>query len=266
MKVLFFTFIHCFLVYNRRYCKQVIGFCSIIMTLETHKSDPTPIVDGIRVPRLFPIDVFRSGLQYEARPDDIFIVTYPRSGTHWMAVIVYSLLTNGQPFDRDMGDFLARIPFLDWFGKNAAANMIRPGAIKTHYPFDRVPYHLQAKYICVIRQPKDACVSQYKMFADTPGFQLSQLNFDNYLELFLKGQTPYIDYFDHLRLLWSHKDDNNVLLVSYEQMKQDLRGVIQKVARFLDIDLTGENELLDRVATYASFDYMKKNYDSSRNA
>lgn len=235
------------------------------MTLEARNDDPISVVDGLRVPRLFDIDIFRSGLQYEARPDDIFIVTYPRSGTHWMGVIVYSLLTNGQSFDKDTGDFLARIPFIDRFGKDAATNMIRPGAIKTHYPFDRVPYHSQAKYIGVIRQPKDVCVSAYRIVAESPAFGLSQLSFDQFLELFLAGQTPYIDYFDHLRLLWSHKDDNNVLLVSYEQMKQDLRAVIQKVARFLDIDLTNNNELLDRVATYASFDYMKKNYDSSQN-
>ena len=49
-------------------------------------------------------------------------------------------------------------------------------------------------------------------------------------------------------------------------MKQDLRSIIQKVAQFLDIDLIKENQLLDRDETYASFDYMKKNFDSSRNA
>jgi hypothetical protein len=236
------------------------------MAHEVNNDDTTRIVDGLRLPGLFDIDLFRSGLQYKARSDDIFITTYPRSGTHWMSVIVYGLLTNGQPFDKDMGDFLARIPFIDRFGKDAAINMTRPGAIDTHYPFDRIPYHSQAKYIGVIRQPKDVCVSCYRIFTENPAFGFSELDFSMFFELFIKGQTPYIDYFEHLRLLWSHKDDDNVLLVSYEQMKQDLPGVIQKVAQFLNIDLTNENQLIDRVETYASFDYMKKNFDASQNA
>ncbi len=235
------------------------------MTVEAHNDDTTPIVDGLRLPGLFNIDLFRSGLQYKARSDDTFIITYPRSGTHWMSVIVYGLLTKGQPFDKDMGDYVARIPFLDRFGKDVVANMIRPGAIDTHYPFDRVPYHSQAKYIGVIRQPKDVCVSMYRILTENPAFGFSQLDFDMFFELFINGQTPYIDYFDHLRLLWSHKDDDNVLLVSYEQMKENLPTVIRKVAQFLDVDLTNDNQLLDRVETYASFDYMKKNFDSSRN-
>lgn len=210
------------------------------------------------MPGLFDVDLFRSGLQYKARPGDIFITTYPRSRTHWMSVIVYTLLTNGQPFDKDMGDFLARIPFIDRYGKDSATNMIRPGAIQTHYPFDRVPYHPQAKYIGVIRQPKDVCVSYYRIFAEDPAFGLCLSRFDIFFELFINGQLPYIDYFDNLRLLWSHKDDNNVLLVAYEQMKQDLRGVTEKIAQFLNIDLTNDPQLLDRVQTYASFDYMKK--------
>src|ERR1700722_11999288 len=117
------------------------------MTSEAHIEDATHIVDGLRIPKLFDVDTFRSGTQYKARSDDIFIVTYPRSGTNWMATIVYGLLTNGRPFDEDMGDHLVRMPFIDRFGKEPIeTKMIRPGAIQTHYPFDRIPYHPQAKY------------------------------------------------------------------------------------------------------------------------
>lgn len=241
-------------------------FSITVMALEAQKDDKISVVDGIRVPGLFDVDLFRSGLQYKARPDDIFITTYPRSGTHWMSVIVYTLLTNGQPFDKDMGDFLARLPFIDRYGKDVAINMTRPGAIETHYPFDRVPHHPQAKYIGVIRQPKDVCISLYKILTENSAFDLPHLSFDVFFEMFINGQTSYINYFDHIRSLWSHKDDDNVLLISYEQMTNDLRGVIEKVARFLNIDLTADPQLLDRVETYASFDYMKKNYDASRNA
>ena len=47
--------------------------------LKTHNDDTTQIVD---------INQFRSGHQYKAASDDIFIITYPRLGTHWIVVII----------------------------------------------------------------------------------------------------------------------------------------------------------------------------------
>jgi len=46
-------------------------------------------------------------------------------------------------------------------------------------------------------------------------------------------------------------------------MNQDLRRIIHQVAQFIDIDLTKNEKLFDQVERYSSFDYMKKNYDSS---
>ncbi|CAF1080461.1 unnamed protein product [Rotaria sp. Silwood1] len=235
------------------------------MANEMKNNKTISIVDGLRVPALFDVDLFRSGLEYETQSDDIFIVTYPRSGTHWMSTIVYGLLTDGKPFNEDMGDYLGRIQFLDRFGKDAVkTKMIRPGVIQTHYPFNRILYHPEAKYIGVIRQPKDVCVSCYQILSSNPEFQFSQMDFSTFFQLFINGQTPYIDYFDHLDLLWSHKDDKNVLLISYEQMKNDLRSVIDKVAQFLNIDMRDKNQLIDRIEKHSSFEYMKENFDSSR--
>jgi len=235
------------------------------MALKIHNDDTKHIVDGLLVPVSFDVDLFRSGLQYKARSDDIFIVTHPASGTHWMLTIVYGLLTGGRPCDEDMGDYLARTPFLERVGKDAVeTKMVRPGAIKTHYPFGRVPYHPQAKYISVIRQPKDVCTSFYRFLTGNSVLGLTNTDFNTFFKLFINGQIGHIDYFEHLRLTWSHKDLDNVLLVSFEQMKQDPRNVIRQVAKFLDVDLTEKDKLLDFVEKYSSFDYMKKNFDSSR--
>jgi hypothetical protein len=46
-------------------------------------------------------------------------------------------------------------------------------------------------------------------------------------------------------------------------MKQDLRRATHQVAQFIYIDLTKNEKLLDQVERYSSFDYMKKNYNSS---
>jgi hypothetical protein len=235
------------------------------MSSEKHSDDLFPLVDGLRMPNIFDINLFRSALQYKAQPDDIFIITYPRSGTHWMSIIVYTLLTNGQPFDKDMNDFLSRMVFIDRYGAEAVTKMVRPGAIQTHFPFNYATYNSKSKYISVIRHPKDVCVSCYQLLVGHPQSGFSDIDFNRFFELFISGQTLYMDYFEHLRLAWSHKDDENVLLISYEQMKKDIHGIILKVAQFLDIDLTNNENLLNQVKEYSSFDYMKKNFDSSLN-
>jgi sulfotransferase family protein len=199
-------------------------------------------------------------------PGDIFIITYPRSGTHWISVIVYTLLTNGQPFNKDMKDYLSRVHFIDRFGKEAAEKMVRPCVIQTHFPFNYVPYNSKSKYIAVIRHPKDICVSFYQLLYGNSQSESSNVDFNTFFfEEFLIGKTAYMDYFEYLRSIWPHKDDENVLLVSYEQMKQDLRGIIEKLAQFLDIDLINNKQLLDQVEKYSSLEYMKKSYNSSFN-
>ncbi len=44
-----------------------------------------------------PLEFIRlAHVDFNIRPDDIFIVTYPRSGTTWMQMILYQLTTDGK--------------------------------------------------------------------------------------------------------------------------------------------------------------------------
>ena len=169
-------------------------------------------------------------LSYQARPNDLFIVTYPRSGTTWMQNIVYNLQTNGQPFDADRNHFFEQNPALEVDGEIGIELMQPRGAIKTHLPMNRVPNHPQAKYICVVRNPKDVCVSYfvfYNMWGDVP-----KLGFNQFFQHFIDGRLPFNDYFEGLRLAWQRRNDENVLLVSYEEMRTDLPSVIREVRHF----------------------------------
>lgn len=220
-------------------------------------------VDGARVPHYFKADLVRSSMNYHPKPDDIFVVTFPKCGTTWMEVILFTLLNNGQPFDQDIDDYFAQTPFLDGFGLDGIKKMTRRGTIKTHLTFDHVPYHPKAKYICVIRDPKDVCTSFYRFVVDIPLCRHYHNDFETFFQDFIQGQTMYGDYLQYLRSLWTHKDDPNVLLVSYEQMKDDLPRIIKQIADFIDIPLN--DGLLEKVLKYSSFDYMKGRYDDARN-
>ena len=233
------------------------------MSTLTTKPKAFHSVDGARVPHYFKPELVRSSMNYAAKPDDIFIVTFPKCGTTWMEVIVFTLLNNGRAFDADIDDYFANTPFLDGFGLDAIEKRTRQGTIKTHLPLEYVPYHPNAKYICVIRDPKDVCTSFHRFVVDLPLCRHYQNDFSTFFEDFINGETMYGNYFEHLRSLWSHKDDPNVLLISYEQMKDDPIQAIHQIAHFLDIKL--DQNLLDKVLLYSSFEYMKNKYDEARN-
>ncbi|CAF3941256.1 unnamed protein product [Rotaria sordida] len=57
------------------------------------------IIEGIPVPDIWDAETFRSALNYKAQPDDIFLVAYPKSGTTWMQVILYTLMNDVSQLD-----------------------------------------------------------------------------------------------------------------------------------------------------------------------
>ncbi|CAF2840133.1 unnamed protein product [Rotaria sp. Silwood2] len=222
------------------------------------------MVEGIAMHAACDVETFRSAFNYKARSDDIFLVVYPKSGTTWMQVILYALMNDGEAFDNNMAEYFARTPFLELVGEKGMKNMHRPCVIKSHLPFHCVPYHENAKYICVVRNPKDVCVSYYYFLLKLMDIQQEQTSFDNFFEAFINGNVYFGNYFEHLRSVWQHKNDTNVFLTSYEEMTRDLPSVIRKVAQFMNIELN--DKLLEHIATYSSFSYMKERFHKAYSA
>lgn len=186
-----------------------------------------PLIDGIYWIKEWGLSNLRFALCYQPREDDLFIVAYPRSGTTWMQNIIYNLQTDGKPFDENIDQFFQQNPQLETDGQLGLSQMNKSGAIKTHLPMDRLSFNSQAKYICIIRNPNDVCVSfysLYSMWADVP-----KLNFNQFFECFIQEYLPFNGYFHHLTSIWKYKNYPNVLLVSYEQIKTDFQTTIHKV-------------------------------------
>ncbi|CAL1276711.1 unnamed protein product [Larinioides sclopetarius] len=226
---------------------------------ETSATLPTQIIEGLKMTLLFPADVFRSGIQYKPRPDDVFIVTYPKCGTTWAQHILLLLFSRGEPVDERK--FFSATPFLEVAGAKAAETMPRPGAVKTHLPFRLTPWSNEAKYIYITRNPKDCCVSYYHHMKNLPvhGFKGT---FDEFFEHFISGDIGYGDYFDNLLGWYEHRNDPNVLFMTYEDMKENPEAAILKMASFIDEEkyakpLREDPEKLQRVVKYSSFKHMK---------
>lgn len=206
---------------------------------------------------------------YVPGPQDVFVMTYAKSGTNWMMQIVHQLIHHGNgEFDHIhnivpwpdaklvggpmMGNYA--IPLdqaIDW---QTAPEPRR--IIKTHFNWELLPYSEEARYIAVIRDPKDVFVSAYFFIRDG-GMGRAMPSVDTMFRLFLAdkfllgGSWP-----GNAAGYWAQRHRPNVLVVSFASMKSDLEGMVRRVAAFLDIHVS--DEVIRTVCEKASFDYMKR--------
>ncbi|NP_001071636.2 sulfotransferase family 2, cytosolic sulfotransferase 3 isoform X1 [Danio rerio] len=197
---------------------------------------------------------------FKVKDDDVFAVTYPKSGTTWMQNILPPLLNGGDLTPVQTVPNWDRAP---WLEEIRAAVVLEerpsPRAIVSHMPYRLMPssfYKSKAKVIYVARNPKDVIVSSYhfhKMasFLEDPG------TFDDFVNKFLSGEIVFGKWSDHIKSWRNPELKDRILYVTYEEMLQDLRGVLCRMLKFLGRELS--TEALDRVVSNSTFKNMKTN-------
>ncbi|XP_070377342.1 sulfotransferase 1C2-like isoform X1 [Dermacentor albipictus] len=236
----------------------------------TTAQDIYHVVDGLHVSKFFTEKNLRSAFSYKPMDEDVFIVGYPKCGTTWLHFIVYSIETGGAGGLPSATECRKRMAFLESSGAEGVTSIQRPGIIKTHLPFHLQPYSAKAKYIYVARNPYDCCVSFYHHVKCRPRYGFQDGTFDQFLDMFVRGEVDFGDYFDHLLSWYEHRGDLNVLFLTYEDLKKDTSGWISRIADFLGKEeygnsMRGESSVLDNVVEVTSFESMKSLNEESRN-
>ena len=198
---------------------------------------------------------------YTPNEHDVVVCTYAKSGTNWMLQIVTQIAYLGQGEFEHIHDL---VPWPD----PPMSGIVKPGeptweqaptklrALKTHWEAPFVPYNPHARYIIVIRNPKDALVSGY-YFADSIFSGVTQnVTPETWMRLFIKGRSIFGSWPEHTASFWSWRERKNVLLLRFEDMKSDLKGTVRRVASFMEVPLTGAQ--LEEITHKSSFGYMKK--------
>ena len=193
-------------------------------------------------------------MDFEERDSDIFVVTYLKSGTTWMQVILHNLLTDG---NMDFNHIYDVSPWpKNQSYKNESVEKINtlpaPRILKSHDDYDFFNKDLKGKIIYVFRDGKDVAVSLYhhnKNYLDP------DLTFDDNFEEFFTKEKAVMNWFKYNNEWLVNKENLPILYISYEQLKNDFDNTLLKIANYLNIELN--TEIIARVKKHSSFEYMK---------
>jgi hypothetical protein len=190
-------------------------------------------------------------LDYTARPDDIFIVSYPRSGTTWLQMILYQLTTDG---NMDFAHIAEKCP---WFERSAISKrrldkLPSPRVFKTHLPYIWLPKR-RCRYIYVARNGKDVAWSFYQFYRSHFRYRGS---FEQFFRLFMRGWVAWGSWFYHVRGYWKRRNDPRFLFLFYEDMVRDLEGTIRRIAEFCGLQIPEER--IAEIVRRCRFDFMKQ--------
>eukprot|EP01104_Vermistella_antarctica_P016183 TRINITY_DN5479_c0_g1_i1.p1 TRINITY_DN5479_c0_g1~~TRINITY_DN5479_c0_g1_i1.p1 ORF type:complete len:328 (-),score=87.16 TRINITY_DN5479_c0_g1_i1:78-974(-) len=184
--------------------------------------------------------------------DDVFIVTYPKSGTTWTQQIVHLLLR------KEQGEKLLTnaVPWLEETGLEVMDTVPAPRAFKLHSAHKFTPKSTKARFIYVARGGRDVAVSMFHHSRLWKTFDYFG-DWDHWFNLFVNGNVEYGKWSDHITGWYEHKDEENILFLSFDEMLADPLASIKSIASFLSLERTPEE--LQSVVELSSFANMKTN-------
>lgn len=220
-------------------------------------------IEGLRLTSEFSPEMVRQALEFVPREGDVVLVTYPKCGTHWVQQIL-QLIVSGSRSAGNFFEWLARTPLIELLGTRILEGALAPRLLKTHLPLSRLALRDEAKYVYVARNPWDCCKSFYHHTRTFPPVDFHDGSFDDFLELFVSGQTDHGDFFDHVLPWYSLRARHNVLFITYEQLSKQPRDTVLDIARFLGPSygkaLIDDPELFQAVLDKSSADFMRKQF------
>ncbi|XP_038048688.1 sulfotransferase family cytosolic 1B member 1-like [Patiria miniata] len=235
---------------------------------------PLQVLRGMPLPWRVLDSNLQGVLDIEVRENDVFVISYPKSGTHWLRIITSCILgcpeeqtDTGMPLELSMcsgasEEELQTAPPV----YKLIESWLSPRVIMTHLLPHLLPAQLfqkKSQVLYIARNPKDVAVSYFHFFnalkAPDPCPPWEQ-----FVPLFMKGEVPFGSYFTHVKQYWEMKHHNNFLFLKYEDLKKDEQAIIKQVGTFLGKELDTQD--ISSISSKCSVASMRKRFSEKPQA
>lgn len=168
-----------------------------------------------------------AGQFVDTRKDDIWLVSYPKSGNTWLRFLL------GNLFADNPVDFLSLEDLIPDIHVNSLwrlSQMESPRILKSHYSYD----WRYRKVIYIVRDPRDVVIS-YWMHQK----KARKIPLDLPIELFgidfVKGNLPYGSWCEHVGSWFGARNNtNDFLLIRYEDLLENTMGVLESILNAIE--------------------------------
>jgi hypothetical protein len=230
-----------------------------------------------------------AGRAFHVRPDDIFLVSYPKSGNTWTRFLLGNLMNPDETIT--FANVERKVPDIYSKSRKALKKLPRPRVIKSHECFD--PRYRRVIYI--VRDPRDVALSAYHY--DRKGKNIpDDFPVDTYVTTrFMKTDEYFGAWGEHagswlvnsknvfqisrlkneflgtigswgentMSWLGARGHDREFLLARYEDLLEDTEREMTRISEFLG--LRASRERIARAVELSTADNMRKLEDQQSN-
>jgi hypothetical protein len=176
------------------------------------------------------------GRDVTVRSDDIFVVSYPRSGSTWMRFLLANLMSAGSD-EVSFANIEGLVPDIYVVPDEELSKLPSPRMMKSHEVFD--PRYRRVIYL--VRDPRDVAAS-YLAYLQKMKYFTTDPSVEAFVERFIAGE---LDSFGNWRQnvgswIGARGGDDDFLLVRYEDLRSNPIGELDRVAAFAELEIAPE--------------------------
>jgi hypothetical protein len=183
--------------------------------------------------------------------DDIWIVSFPKSGNTWTRFLIANLIARDGAVD--WTNIERFIPDAALHRDTQLRDLPRPRYFKSHAPYQ--PEYRRVVFI--VRDPRDVAVSYYH-FAQKANRIAAGQSVADFVDEFIAGRTdPYGSWGENVgSWLGARRGSHDFLVVRYEDLLADAEPQLARIARMLQ--LPDDSACLRRAIENSQADRMRK--------
>ncbi|XP_062114760.1 cytosolic sulfotransferase 5-like [Humulus lupulus] len=232
---------------------------------------------------------FQKQFKAKAKDEDedmiIILASFQKSGTTWLKSLLFSILNRSQhcsehhPLLTTTPQVL--VPSFEFTIYNSDPRLMlntdslsstMPSSprrsMSTHIPYASLPRSItqhcsnHSRIVYISRNPLDVIVSLWHFARAHPDRHSHELTVGDFVDMFCSGEINFGPYWDHVLGYWkaSLERPEKVLFLKYEDLKEDGVGQAKRVAEFVGVPFSREEEsggVVEQVLEMCSFGKLK---------